>query len=72
MDSVAISSKEDRQALFGETGAALGVANTIAEGLLGLLGSEALVRTSKRGRTDLSLQRRYLVVESFWRNPALL
>jgi hypothetical protein len=31
MDSVAISSKEDRQALFGETGAALGVANTIAE-----------------------------------------
>ena len=31
MDSVAISSKQDRQALFGETGAALGVANTIAE-----------------------------------------
>src|SRR5665213_1608994 len=31
MDSVATSPKADRQALFGETGAALGVTNTIAE-----------------------------------------
>lgn len=31
MDSVATSPKADRQALFGETGAALGITNTIAE-----------------------------------------
>jgi hypothetical protein len=31
MDSVAISERTDRQALFGETGAALGVADAIIE-----------------------------------------
>jgi predicted nucleotidyltransferase component of viral defense system len=31
MDSVAVSDRADRQALFGETGAALGVADAIIE-----------------------------------------
>ncbi len=31
MDKVAVSARSDREALFGQTGAALGVTNTIVE-----------------------------------------
>lgn len=72
MDKVALLDTSDRAALFGETGAVRGVANTVIEKDFWVCWTLKRLFDAEKRRAHSDLQGWDVLVKGVWRDPSLL